>query len=310
MPTPVVGLPVGNVSVSGPDMTVSRLLKQPRLIERRLDEAVALRYFADLILPNIGDAPSGVVMFEQWDPSFASLDRKAEPLAADAEVPLAGSVEGDVKMVSVEADGLGFVVTRPQEKRNQLFIVQRKERGLANNIADKFNARAVKTIKDSIAANTRTFAATDWSAIVTDGSTPTPKANWPHSTLQLIQARATQQRLPFSYDGMLAHPLDIWRLNAIYQVDGTSSLAAKLKLEKVIEDNTGDVPHGQPILFSSGNAGGTVWEEPITTDVIPEPRRRRKVVQSTGSAAYFVDNPYGLLQLTGTAAADITAGLN
>jgi hypothetical protein len=62
-----------------------------------------------------------------------------------------------------------------------------------------------------------------------------------------------------------------------------------------------------PILFSQGNVGGTAWEEPIATEVVPERRRRRDVVQCVGSAAYFVDNPFGLLQLTGTATADLAA---
>lgn len=263
-----------------------------------------MQYWANLILPNLGGAGAGVVIFEEWDPSFAKLDRKAEPLAPDAEVPLAGSVEGDVKMVPVEVDGLGYVVTRDQENRNQRYIVDRKERGLAYNIADKFNARAVKAVTDAITAASRTQAAPDWSAIVTAGSSPTVMANWPHSQLALIQQQQRVSRIPFVYDGMLAHPLDIWRLSVIYQLDGTTSLAAKLGLNTLISDNTGLIPRGRPILFSSGNAGGTVWEDPIRTEVIPEPRRRRKVVQTTGSAAYFVDNPYGLLQLTGVATAD------
>lgn len=305
MTTPVAGLPVGNVSVSGPDITVSHLLNNPRIIDRRLEEATNLRYFASDILPNVGAPGAGVVIYEEWDPSFAALDRKAEPLADDAEVPLAGSVEGDVKMVRAEADGLGYTVSRGQEARNARFVVDRKERGLANNIADKFNARAVALVKAAIVASSRTFPAFDWSAIVTDGSTPTPKANWPHSVLAQVKAQQVASRIPWIYDAMLAHPLDVWRLSTIYQLDGATSLATKLGLSKIIEDNTGDVERGKPILYSTGNVGGTAWEDPIKTEVIPEPRRRRKVVQSTGSAAYFVDNPYGLLQLTGVADDDL-----
>lgn len=311
MPTPVAGLPVGNTSVNGPDITVSRLLKSPRLIERRIGEVADLRYFINLILPNLGgDMGSGVIVYEEWDPRYSQMDRKPEPLAPDAEVPLANTAEGDVKMVRAEVDGLGYSVTREQENRNQRFVIDRKELALANSIADKFNARGVKALKDAIAASARTFGATDWSAIVTKGNAPTVSANWPHATLQLVKARQSAARTPFAYDGMLAHPLDIWRLGVIYDVVGSDAIRAKLNLNTLIEDNTGDVPHGQPILFSSGNVGGTVWEEPITTEVIPEPRRRRKVVQTTGSAGYFVDNPTGVLQLTGTAAADIAAGVN
>lgn len=315
MTTTVAGLPVGAVSVSGSDLTVSELLQNPRMIEARLGEAAALDYWADRILPNVGGSGGGVVVYQQWSPIYSTLSRKPEPLAPDAEVPLGGTVEQDFKIATVEVDGLGYTVSRDQENRNQRFVIDRKERALANSIADKFNGRAVATVTSAISAGSRTFAAFDWSAIVTGGASPTPKSSWPHSVIALLTAQQRQQRIPFTFTGMLAHPLDVWRLATIYQLDGVdlpnlSGLAGRLGLQEVISDNTGLVPHGQPILYSGGNVGGTVWEQPIMAEVIPEPRRRRKVVQTTGSAGYFVDNAYGLIQLTGVAAADITAGLN
>lgn len=305
MTTKVAGLPVGNVNVSGPDITVSFLLQNPRVIDRRIGELANFNYWIDQILPNVGAPGGGVIIYEEWDPLFSVLDRDAEELASDSEVPLAGSVEGDVKIARAKVDGLGYTVGRTQEKRNQRFVIDRKERGLANVIAEKFNTRGVSVMKAAILAASRTQAATDWSALITEGANPDPKDEWPHSTISLINAQQLKDRIPFRYDGMLAHPLDVWRLSTIYQMDGTASLASKIGLSTIIEDNTGDIERGKPILFSSGNVGGTAWEEPVMTEVIPEPRRRRKVVQATGSAAYFVDNPYGLLQLTGVADADL-----
>jgi hypothetical protein len=305
MTTPVAGLPVGNISVSNDEITVSHLRKSPRLIERRAGEAVALEYWADKILPNIGGAESGAVIFEKWDPRFALADRKPEELPPDAEVPLAGSIEGDLQMVLAKTDGLGFVIRDEHERRNQTHIVKRTERGTANAMAMRFNSRAVTLIKGRITAASRTMAAPDWSALVTEGSTPDPKAEWPHSTLELVRAEQRVARIPWNYDGMLAHPLDVWRLATIYQIDSLTSLQAKLGLSTIISDNTGDVERGKPILFSSGNVGGTAWEDPIKSEVVPERRRRRHVVQFTGAAAYFIDNDYGLLQLTGVADADL-----
>lgn len=306
MATPVAGLPVGKVSVSGADVSVSFLLNNPRVIDRRIGELADQRYWIDRILPNMGASGAGVVLFEQWDPSYDVLDRKAEALAPDAEVPLAGSVEGEPKVARVEVDGLGYTVTREQEVRNARFVIDRKERGLANSIADKFNARGVGAITAAISAASRTYPATDWSALVTEGANPDPKSQWPHSTIALLRAEQTEDRIPFTYDGMVAHPLDMWRLSTIYQLDGAADLAARVGLSEIIEDNTGLVPRGAPILYSAGNVGGTAWESPIKTEVIDEPRRRRKVVQASGAAAYFVDNPYGLIQLTGVAVEDLS----
>ncbi len=316
--TPVAGLPVGNqATVSGADYTVSYLLNNPRMIDRRLGEAVDFRYWADRILPNVGAPGGGVIIYQEWDARYATLTRNPEPLAPDAEVPLAPGFEGELKSVAASADGLGYTITRTQEIRNMRFVMDRKERALANTIADHFNRRAVAAIKAAITASSRTYTATDWSALVTDGSSPDALAEWPHSTLAAINAQQTIDRIPWRYDAMLSHPLDIWRLSTIYMKNAAtgentptssatlSALSGRLGLSLIIEDNTGDIERGKPILFSQGNVGGTAWEEPITTEVVPEPRRRRKVVQSTGSAAYFVDNPTGLLQLEGVADLDI-----
>lgn len=320
MPTEVAGLPVGNAAtVSGADITVSYLLNNPRVIERRVGEATNFRYFADEILPNVGAPGGGVIIYQEWDPRYSVMTRKAEPLAPDAEVPLAGHFEGDLKVARASADGLGYTVSDPERIRNQRFVIDRKELALSHSIADKFNGRAVAVVLAAIAAASRTQVATDWSAIVTDGANPDPVALWPHSTLALVNAQQQQARVPWVYDAMLAHPLDIWRLSTIYlknangqanetlQLNQLQALARALGLNRIISDNTADVPRGAPILYSQGNVGGTAWEEPITTEIIPERRRRRDVVQCVGSAAYFVDNPYGLLQLTGTATADLAA---
>ncbi len=321
MPTEVGGLPVGTpATVSGANITVSYLLKNPRVIDLRLGEAVNFRYFADLILPNVGAPGGGVIIYQKWDPLYAVMSRKAEELAPDAEVPLAGTVEPDLQAVRATTDGLGYVVTDDEREDNMRFVIDRKETARAHSMADRFNGKAVAAIKAAITADSRTQAATDWSALVTDGASPDPLAEWPHATLALVNAQQTQLRIPWAYDGMLAHPLDIWRLKTIYLKDaGTNNtpsftsatvlntLASKLGLRTIIEDNTGDIERGKPILFSSGNVGGTAWKRPITTEIVPERRRRRDVVQSTGAAVYFVDNSYGLLQLTGTAVQDLAA---
>ncbi len=326
MPTiPVAGLPVGNqATVSGADVTVSYLLNNPRVIDRRIGEAADFEYWIDRVLPNVGATGGGVVIYQEWDPRYTTMDRSPEELAPDAEVPLASGFEGEVKVVRAKADGLGYTVSDTQRERNMMFVINRKELALAHSIADNFNARGVAALVAAIAAGSRTFPASDWSALVTTGSDPDPLELWPHSQLAQVNAQQRVDRVPWRYDGMIAHPLDIWRLSTIYlkdsvggmtissantadavfQVDQLRILAMKLGLAEIISDNTGDIPRGDPILFSRGNVGGTAWERPIKTEIVPERRRLRDVVQCTGSAAYFVDNPHGLLQLTGVAAAD------
>jgi hypothetical protein len=305
MPTAITGFPAGNqATINGADITVSALLNQPRILDRRLAGALQDIYWADRILPNVGATSGGVIIAEQWDPSLAFLDRKVEDLAPDTEVPLAGASVGEPIIARAQPRGLGYTVTREQEERNQPFVLDRKELGLANSLADAFNAKAVDVVLAAIATYSRTFpVATPWEDVVVEGATPTSSAARPLYTLQTVKANQRVQRIPFGYDVMIASPLDLLELSRIYPQDNISvqvpSRSATLGLD-LIPDTTGKVPHGAPILVASEGAGGTATEQPLLTEVIPEPRRRRRVVQATASLAYFIDNPQGVLQLTGT----------
>lgn len=325
MPTTVGGLPVGTqTTASGDTISVSYLRNNPLVIQARLAESVQLDYWADMLLPNVGTPGSGVIVYQKWAPNRHLMSRKPEELAPDAEIPLAGMVEGDLQYAVARADGLGFVITDDERIDNQLFVIQDREIALANSIADQFNRRAVAAIKAAIVADSRTFdvGEGDWSALTTMGADPDDLALWPHSILAQINAQQRVDKIQWRYDGMLAHPLDIWRASNIYMKDSVGGLmiapgsitmqaeqlpilAAKLGLRTIIADNTGDIERGKPILFSTGNVGGTGWRQPIRTEVVPERRRRRDVVQAYGSAVYFVKNSYGLLQLTGVADADL-----
>ena len=309
MPTDIQGLPVGGASINGDTITVSYLLNNPRILEQRIAEAANIDYWADQVLPNIGGAPGGVIGYQEWRPDFNFATRKPEELGADDEVPLTGSQVGDLKMVAAVPQGLGYVVTDIMRDRNQVWVMNKNERAFANTLADHFNQRAVDLVNAAIAANSRYFTATDWSTIVTAGSSPTPRASWPHSTMALLAAQLVRARIPFGWDVMLAHPLDVWRLCVIYDTDDLSVVATRLGLRAIVRDTTGRVPHGQPILSTGAGAGGTAWENALRSEVVDERRKRRTVVQATASPAYFVDNPYGLLQLRGVADRDIADGV-
>ncbi|MCK9250004.1 MAG: hypothetical protein M0P31_13655 [Solirubrobacteraceae bacterium] len=299
------GLPIGSVTTSGQDVTVSQLLKSSRIIERRIDEAIQPRYWADRILPAAGRTDNGFAIFEEWTPEILGLNRLEEELEPDTEVPLAGITVGELRAIEATEHGIGYVVERKHERRNSRLIIDRREKAMAYTLAEGQNRRAVAAVNAAITTHSRTHSGPDWSAIVTDGAAPTAKENWPHSTIAYVKALQQKDGAPFVYDVLLVDPLEKWRLATIYDTDG-DDLARRLGVEEVIEDTTGGIAHGQPTLIASEGAGGTVEEEATRIEIIDEPRRRRKVVQATGSRLFYVDNPYGVIRITGTAVTDLT----
>jgi hypothetical protein len=306
MATDITGLPVGSVSLSGNDITVSRLLEQPRVIDRQLATVLNDIYWADKILPNVGTTSGGVIISAQWNASMALLDSKAELLAPDAEVPLAGADVGEPVVARANFRGLGFTVTDEQKLRNQMFVVQRKQIGLANEMADVFNSAAISVVLKAITDFSRTQPVPEqWDAVVIEPVVGiTPSTQMPLYTIQSILATQRVNRDPFKFSTLVASPLDLLELQRIYPRDTSIKVNEPSRSDALgldlIPDTTGLVTLGSPILVAPEGAGGTAWEAPISTEVVPERRRRRDVVQSTGSAAYFIDNPNGVLQLTGT----------
>lgn len=306
MPTLIpAGISFGNMpSVSGQDYTVSRLLKAPKIIERRLAEAIEPDYWMDRVFQSAGSAPSGAIITELWKPDLNALTRLEEELSEDSVVPLAGVEVGDILTLEASEHGIGYRVTRRHESRNQRWIMDRRERALAWTLAAGQNARGMTALNNAITTHNRTFAAPDWSAIVTDGAAPTPKEFWPHATIKLVRSRQAKDRIPFGYDTLIVDPLEAWRLSVIYDTD---DLERALGLEQVIEDTTGKITQGSPTLVASTGLGGYVEEAATSVEVIDRPEKRDHLVQATGAGLYFVDNPYGALRLTGTAVSDLEA---
>lgn len=307
MPTALpTGITFGDApSVNGQNLTVSRLLQSPKLIERRLAEGIQPVYWADKIFPSAGSTPSGAIVVERWTPELISLDRLEEELAEGTEVPRAGISVGDIETLEATEHGIGYVVTDKHVRRNQRWIVDRREAALAFTLADGANRRAMAALTTAIAQFGRTFAAPDWSAVVPDGSAPSPRDQYPHSTVARVIAEQKVDRIPFGYDTMLVHPLEAWRLKTLYEED-LEGVADAMDLDEIIEDTTGIVPHGKPILVASTGLGGYVEEDPTTVEVIPDRPHRQTLVDAVGSGLYFVDNEFGALQLDGTADEDVT----
>jgi hypothetical protein len=296
MTTVINEFPVGEVAVSGQDLTVSQLLNDTRFINARVQEVASQFYLAPLLLPNAGTTNNGVIVYEEWSPDQVQLDRRPEDLSADSEVPLAGITVGDLKSVIATEQGIGYAVTRQEERHNRRYLIDRRERAMAYTLALDANRRAISVIKQALADGNRTFPAPDWSAVNPDGANPTPRKQWPHHTIAQVRAIAQKGRIPFVFDTLLVDPLEAVNLETLYEGQAAQRIGVS-----IVVDNTGDVEQGKPILTASGGLGGTVVDDPVETETIPEPRRRRKVVQATGSLAYFVDNKYGALQLVGTA---------
>jgi hypothetical protein len=121
--------------LGGPTITVAALLKQPRLLARRLSDLVHERYIADRILMK-GSADSvagGVARYQRAESKF--LDRSAETTSIRTEFPRASWSE-DLRTAVVEQHGLEVPINGLSIRRNQLDQMNRALVKLSNSVVD------------------------------------------------------------------------------------------------------------------------------------------------------------------------------
>jgi hypothetical protein len=121
--------------LGGPNITVAALLKQPRLMARRLSDLVKDDYIADRVLMRgtPDQVAGGVARYQRAESRF--LNRDPETTAIRTEFPRATWSE-DLRTAAVEQHGLEVPINGLSIRRNQLDQVQRALVKLANSIVD------------------------------------------------------------------------------------------------------------------------------------------------------------------------------
>src|SRR5271170_894192 len=106
-------------ATDGPRISVDDLLRNPRLVPRRILNLLANQFIADRILRPGGDAPGGAVQFYGNAPQF--------PQGADAgivnefsEYPIVTYVEGVPQVAIAQRRGFAMLVSEDMRRRNQM----------------------------------------------------------------------------------------------------------------------------------------------------------------------------------------------
>lgn len=131
--------------MGGPSVQVSVLLKQPRVIYRRLTSLTDKRYIADRIFAK-GSPESvegGVARFQRAESIY--LDREAEEIATRSEFPRAGWSEA-ILAANVRDYGLEVPINGKAIRRNQTDTVQRGLIKLGNTVVKKVDQVAMSLI--------------------------------------------------------------------------------------------------------------------------------------------------------------------
>jgi hypothetical protein len=303
MPSAPITYPLGPPTVSGTTITVDVALNQPTRILRDIARLTNQKFFASQVFSDAGGIEGGAVLFELPPTTQTDLfaERGVQEIAPGEEAPVMTFLRGVPVVAKPRKIGGKFPVTKEARQRNQTRLLQRAMVQAANMISLTLDAMAIAVLNTAITANSRTLAGQSWATAA--GLTMTTRSGTNVATSDLLAARKqveAEQR---------GHVLDSILINPNQELSLAQAAAATGVTIDQIFATAGirnwfaspRVTAGTAILYEAGAVGGWANEFPLAQDTWYENEIESTWFQWTVSPAMFIDDPFGIVQLTGIA---------
>jgi hypothetical protein len=303
MPTAPVTYPLGPPTVSGTTITVDVALNQPTRILRDIARLTDQKFFASRVFSDAGGVEGGAVLFELPPTTQTDLfaERGVQEVAPGEEFPVLTFLRGVPVVAKPRKIGGKFPVTKEQRQRNDQRVLQRAMTATANTIALTLDAMAVTVLNTAITANSRTLAGQSWATAA--GTTMTTRSGTNVATADLLAARkqVELEQRGHTLDSALLHPnQELSLLQAAAAMGVTiDQLLATAGIRNWF--SSARVTAGTAILYEAGQVGGWANEFPLAQDTWYENEIESTWFQWSVSPAMFIDDPFGIVQLTGIA---------
>lgn len=301
MPISTVTYPLGAPTVTGTNIDVDLLLKQPGRINKRLADLTLQKFIVDKVFQASGaDTSSGAIIFDQVTKNYLYTSREVEQRGPTDEYPIVQGERSEPKVATSEDWGGKFSIADEAVTRNDRQLVDRQTTALANTLVRKINTRAVATLEAGITAlgGAGVIAGHDWSSAITTGASPTPVASQPIADFTNAQLAADVEELGVEYTLWLVNPIQRAALANVYGTDWKEMLNA-VGENGITLFPSNRVPAGTAYAVDPAQVGFVDYEKQLTTETWREERNRNRWVQSYVMPIMGVTNPYAVKKITG-----------
>lgn len=293
--------PLGPPTISGNEITVDTMLKQPTRITRMLMDLTLQRFFVDRVFTNAGGVTGGAVIYDQATENELYSDRDVERVESGQEFPIVSSSRRAPKIAEVEKYGGKFYTTDEARDRNDAAAFVNETRKLANTIVRKINAVGVAVLLAAIDANggLSDMDGNDWSAAIPNGSDPTAPGLTPGADLAEVHLTAEQRELGLEFNILLVNPVQKYEWNLFYGKNAAQALS-DLGFDEMYSTNR--LTAGTALAVASGQVGEMRIESPLQTETVREgapQMRQRTWTQSSVRPMFFVTNPFAVMRING-----------
>ncbi|QOC55869.1 major capsid protein [Gordonia phage DirtyBoi] len=148
--------PPAQPTLSGDNITIHRLLKDPALVARRLRTIAENRFIADVLLSARLTTDSGSVLFETGESIYT--DRAPEAVAPGSEYPLTGVGDGDAQLAKTVKWGRDVEITDESISRRKMDPVEKAFNKLVNHNVKTIDGVALAAIASQVTQATAASA--------------------------------------------------------------------------------------------------------------------------------------------------------
>lgn len=293
--------PVASPTVSsGTKVTVDILLRNPRVVERKIANMVLQKFFVDKIFAPAGEITGGAVLYEQATDNELYASRDVQRIEPGDEYPKITFDRGNMFTAQVEKFGGEFDVPDEVRKRNRLGYVNRRLMILSNTVKRKTQYRAMAELDAAIAAHSRQSAGISWlDATTTTNDAITPSA-MPTADLAAVLRANEVKELGYDYNMMIINPAEWANLLTTF---GPANLPEVLRGFGITDWwVTNRQTAGTAKFLAQGMVGELGYEQPLESKVYREEKRDTDIVKASVLPVVYVTDPNAILELTGLAA--------
>jgi hypothetical protein len=300
---------------SGVTITVEALLKQPRLIARALTDLVAKRFVADKIFAHgtPEQVAGGAALYQKSESIYPT--QPAEEVGVRSGYPRTGWTEA-VFAAMVHKYGLEVPISDEAQRRNQMDVVARAQRKLANALTKFVDTTAMTLILGDAAVLTGS-ASGDWTTAATDivkdiatakkaiydqdeGYEPDTLVVNPSQELDLITDKDIRDALPRENAGQIATVtgkavplLGLSQILVTPQLTAGTALVLNAGVAGTIADEAPLSGEGY-VSYAPGPGFATVY-----TKVYREDETDESIVRAARFPAMWIAEPKAIYKITG-----------
>ncbi|MDH6245747.1 major capsid protein [Mycobacterium sp. OTB74] len=286
-------------TLSGRNLTVDYALNSPTLLRNRIARLADDLILAPKLLASYGaNLQGGGMLYNVIASSDMFLATDVEARAPGSEYRRTEGVDPDPQLAVVQDWGASFAIADEQIIRNAINYLDQQITQLSNQLVRKLDTACVAAIEAAI-ASPNTVSGHSWSSVQIVGplSTLTPSNQLPTADISAAKMAGELQELGSKYNLLIVHPEEANSLRSAY-ADKLSLMLESAGIEMFVSAR---LTAGEAWLCDRGNVGIIGFEVPLRVEVIPDLKRRQKIVQGYVVPAIGIDRPYNLKKITGLA---------